>query len=66
MNSEIPKMEMKMEMDMPSKSEADVPSKSEADGPSKTEIPWILIESYFKHKHLKHKHLRWFASLKLL
>ena len=53
MNSEIPKMEMKMEMDMPSKSEADVPSKSEADVPSKTEIPWILIESYFKHKHLK-------------
>ena len=77
MNSEIPKMEMKMEMDMPSKSEADVPSKSEAyvpskseadvpskseadvpskteaEPPSKSEIPWILIESYFKHKHLK-------------
>ena len=53
MNSEIPKMEMKMEMDMPSKSEADVPSKSEAELPSKSEIPWILIESYFKHKHLK-------------
>ena len=53
MNSEIPKMEMKMEMDMPSKSEADVPSKTEAEPPSKTEIPWILIESYFKHKHLK-------------
>lgn len=59
MNSEIPKMEMEMDMpsnseaEVPSNSEAEVPSKSEPEPPSKSEIPWILIESYFKHKHLK-------------
>jgi len=40
MNSEIPK--------------SDVPFKSESEQETpKSEIPWILIESYFKHKHLK-------------
>jgi len=33
------------------KSDVDVP-KSDVDVP-KSEIPWVLIESYFKHKHLK-------------
>ena len=45
MNSDIPKSEM----EIPSNSDS-VPSKAET---SKSEIPWILIESYFKHKHLK-------------
>jgi len=47
MNSDIPKSEM----EVPSNSDS-VPSKTEAET-SKSEIPWILIESYFKHKHLK-------------
>ena len=50
MNSEIPKSEM----EVPSNSDS-VPSKAETckAETSKSEIPWILIESYFKHKHLK-------------
>jgi len=52
MNSEIPKSEM----EIPSNSDS-VPSKEEEETSktetSKSEIPWILIESYFKHKHLK-------------
>uniref|UniRef100_A0A6C0KT87 DNA-directed RNA polymerase n=1 Tax=viral metagenome TaxID=1070528 RepID=A0A6C0KT87_9ZZZZ len=50
MNSDIPKSEMEMLSNsdsIPSKEET---SKAET---SKSEIPWILIESYFKHKHLK-------------
>jgi DNA-directed RNA polymerase II subunit RPB2 len=50
MNSDIPKSEM----EVPSNSDS-VPSKTETSKAetSKSEIPWILIESYFKHKHLK-------------
>ena len=54
MNSDIPKSEMEMlskSDSVPSNSDS-VPSKEEAET-SKSEIPWILIESYFKHKHLK-------------
>jgi len=40
----------KSDVDAP-KSDVDVP-KSDVDVP-KSEIPWVLIESYFKHKHLK-------------
>jgi DNA-directed RNA polymerase II subunit RPB2 len=61
MNSDIPKSEMEMlskSDSVPSNSDSvpsnsdSVPSKEEAET-SKSEIPWILIESYFKHKHLK-------------
>jgi DNA-directed RNA polymerase II subunit RPB2 len=50
MNSDIPKSEM----EVPSNSDS-IPSKEETSKTetSKSEIPWILIESYFKHKHLK-------------
>ena len=56
MNSEIPKSDSPFKSDVPFKS--GVPFKSESEHEEKqetpkSEIPWILIESYFKHKHLK-------------
>ena len=60
MNSENPsKSENPSNSDMLSNSEvpsnSEIPSKAETSKSetSKSEIPWILIESYFKHKHLK-------------
>ena len=60
MNSENPsKSENPSNSDMLSNSEvpsnSEIPSKAETAKAetSKSEIPWILIESYFKHKHLK-------------
>jgi DNA-directed RNA polymerase II subunit RPB2 len=50
MNSEIPKSEVPFKSDVPFKS---VSEQEEEQETPKSEIPWILIESYFKHKHLK-------------
>jgi DNA-directed RNA polymerase II subunit RPB2 len=50
MNSDIPKSEMEVPSNLDSVPSKEETSKTET---SKSEIPWILIESYFKHKHLK-------------
>ena len=50
MNSEIPKSDAPFKSDVPFKS---VSEQEEEHETPKSEIPWILIESYFKHKHLK-------------
>jgi DNA-directed RNA polymerase II subunit RPB2 len=50
MNSEIPKSDAPFKSDVPFKS---VSEQEEEQETPKSEIPWILIESYFKHKHLK-------------
>ena len=44
MNSEIPKSDSPFKSELKQEEEQETP---------KSEIPWILIESYFKHKHLK-------------